>query len=105
MKKVMSLIAGCTALLFCGAADAHTLQIQCKKTSATDVVCRGLFSDGEVARAKSIQIIDENSDKVLAAGKTDAEGKYSFKAPGPEYAVVLQASKSEVASISGEDIW
>jgi hypothetical protein len=105
MKRVVSLITGCTALLLAGLADAHTLQIQCKKASPTDVVCRGLFSDGEVARAKSIQIIDENSDKVLATGKTDVEGKYSFKAPGPEYAVVIQASKGEVASISAEDIW
>jgi hypothetical protein len=105
MKRIVSLITGCTALLLASSADAHTLQIQCKKTSATDVVCRGLFSYGEVARAKPIQIVDENSDKVLATGKTDVEGKYSFKAPGAEYAVVIQASKGEVASISAEDIW
>ena len=105
MKRILSFIAGGTALIIAGSADAHTLKIECKKTSATDVICRGLFSDGEVARAKAIQLIDENNDKVLATGKTDVEGKYSFKAPSAEYAVVIQVSKSEVASISGEDIW
>lgn len=105
MKRMLGLVAGIAALISYGVADAHTLRIECKKTSASDVVCRGLFSDGEVARAKTIQLIDENSDKVLATGKTDVEGKYAFKAPGAEYSVVIQTSKAEVASISAEDIW
>jgi hypothetical protein len=105
MSRAIGLLSAALILAFAGAADAHTLQIQCKKTSATDVVCRGLFSDGQVARAMTIQLIDENSDKVLTTAKTDVEGKYAFKAPGPEYSVVIQASKGEITSISSEDIW
>jgi len=105
MKKALGLVAGIAALISYSTADAHTLRVECKKTSASDVVCRGLFSDGEVARAMTIQLIDEDTDKVLATGKTDVEGKYSFKAPKQEYSVVIQASKAEVASISAEDIW
>jgi hypothetical protein len=103
MMRTLSLLFGITAMILSGAAEAHTLQIQCKNTG-TEVVCRGLFSDGEVARAMQIQLIDEK-DKVLATGKTDVQGMYAFKAPGPEYNVVIQASKGMVTSISSEDIW
>jgi hypothetical protein len=53
----------------------------------------------------TIQLIDEETEKVIATGKTDVEGKYGFKAPGAVYSVVIQASKAEVASLSSEDIW
>jgi hypothetical protein len=94
-----------TELLQQSRAEAHTLQIQCKKLNAADVVCRGLFTDGEVARGQTIQLLDENSGRVLATGKTDVEGKYAFKAPSAEYSVVIQVSKAEVTSMSSEDIW
>jgi len=105
MRKLLSLSAGIVALMLSSAVDAHTLQVQCKKTTSADIVCRGLFTDGEVARAMTIQLIDEETEKVIATGKTDAEGKYAFKAPGAVYSVVIQASKAEVASLSSEDIW
>jgi hypothetical protein len=105
MKATLSLLAGATVLALSGAADAHTLQIQCHKTSGDEVVCRGMFSDGEVARGMTIQLFNEDSEKVLATGRTDFEGKYTFKAPGPVYSVVIQASKAEVTSLSSEDIW
>jgi hypothetical protein len=68
------------------------------------VVCRGLFSGGEVLRNFEVQLVDEN-DRVLATGKSDVEGKYAFKAPGMEYNVVVLADKAHVASLSSEDIW
>ncbi len=104
MNKAIALSLGGAVLLFAGAADAHTLRLDCHKTTGDNVVCRGLFADGEVARGMAIQLIDEH-DKVLTSAKTDVEGKYAFKAPGPEYNVVVQASKAEVASMSSEDIW
>lgn len=105
MRKSLGL-AALLGVLIASDADAHTLKIDCKKTSATDVVCRSLFSDGEVARGMTIQLISEDTDKVLRqAAKTDVEGKYAFKAPATPYSVVVQASKAEVASISSEDIW
>ena len=105
MKRSLFQIAIAAMLAMSGSAEAHTLQIQCKKLNATDVVCRGLFTDGEVARGQTVQLLDENNGRVLATGKTDVEGKYAFKAPGAEYSVVMQASKAEITSMSSEDIW
>ena len=106
MLKQAGLIGIAAVVIFAGAADAHTLRLQCKKISADDVVCRALFSDGEVGRGMAVQLYDENAgDKILRSGKTDFKGEYAFKSPSAEYSVVVQASKSEVASLSSEDIW
>ena len=105
MHSILRPIAIAALVVISGNVEAHTLQIQCKKLNTTDVVCRGLFTDGEVARGQTIQLLDENSGRVLASAKTDAEGKYAFKAPNAEYSVVIQASKAEITSLSSEDIW
>lgn len=106
MLKLAGLIGVTAAVVFAGAADAHTLRLQCKKISTDDVVCRALFSDGEVGRGMTVQLYDENGgDKVLRTGKTDFKGEYAFKSPNAEYSVVVQATKSEVTSLSSEDIW
>ncbi len=104
MKNGLPLLAAAAVLIFSSAADAHTLQLQCKKTDANNVVCRTIFSDGEVGRNFDVQLVDEN-DKVLATGKSDAEGHYAFRAPAAEYNVVVLANKAHVASLSAEDIW
>jgi hypothetical protein len=105
MIKTAALIGMIAAVAISATAEAHTLRIQCKKLSTDDVVCRALFSDGEVGRGMTIQLINEQDDRVLRTTKTDVKGEYAFKAPGPEYSVVIQANKSEVASLSSEDIW
>jgi len=87
-----------------GSAGAHTLRVECKKLDADSVVCRALFTDGDVARNLPFQLIDED-DRVLASGRTDTQGKYAFKAPAAEYNVVVEANKGHVASLSSEDIW
>ena len=104
MKSAIGSAAIVIALTLPSVADAHSLRIQCKKLDADNVVCRSLFSDGEVARNMSVQLIDEN-DKVLATGRTDTQGKYAFRAPTVEYNVVIEANKGHVATISSEDIW
>jgi hypothetical protein len=104
MRKAIGPLIVVAVMTISGVADAHTLRIDCKKTSGENVVCRALFSDGEVARGMPVQLIDDQ-EKLLATGKTDVQGKYAFKAPGPEYNVVVQASKGEIASMSAEDIW
>jgi hypothetical protein len=106
MFKAAGLIAIMATVIFASAADAHTLRLQCKKISADDMVCRALFSDGEVGRGMTVQLHNENGgDKVLRTGKTDVKGEYAFKSPNAEYSVVVQATKSEVTSLSSEDIW
>jgi hypothetical protein len=105
MKYVASLAAILIALCQVGPAGASSLRVQCKKLSADNVVCRFLFTDGQVARDMSVQLMDEDTDKVLVSGRTDAQGMYAFKPPGLEYNVVIEANKGHVASMSSEDIW
>jgi len=104
MNKALGLLAGAAVLAFSGAADAHSLRLDCKKTSDETVVCRTIASDGEVLRNVTVQLLDEN-DKLVATGKTDVKGQYTFKIPSMEYNVVVEANKSHVASMSSEDIW
>jgi hypothetical protein len=104
MKNLIGLVAGAAVLAFSGAADAHSLRLECKMTSPANVVCRTIASDGEVVRDVMVQLLDEN-DKLIGSGKTDTKGQYAFKAPNSEYNVVVQANKSHVASLSSEDIW
>ena len=104
MKNATGLVAAIAVLGFSGVANAHTLHLECKKLTAQNAVCRAYFTDGEIAAGMPVVLYDED-DKVLAAGKTDVKGEYAFKVPGPEYNVVISASKAEVASISSEDIW
>jgi predicted naringenin-chalcone synthase len=104
MKSAIGLAAIAMALILSASAEAHSLRVECEKLNDDNVVCRSLFSDGEVARNMLVQLIDEN-DRVVASGRTDTEGKYAFKAPGAEYNVVVEANKGHVASMSSEDIW
>jgi hypothetical protein len=104
MNRNAILFGAVAGLVFSGAANAHTLQLDCHKTNADSVVCRTLMSDGEVLRDVSVQLVDENH-KVLSNGKTDVKGQYVFKAPAGEYNVVVVANKAHVASKSSEDIW
>jgi hypothetical protein len=105
MKSVVSLSAVVIAMSISSAANAHSLRVQCKKLSDDNVVCRFLFTNGEVARNMPVQLVDEDSDKVLTSGRTDTQGMYAFKPPGAEYNVVIEANKGHIASISSEDIW
>jgi hypothetical protein len=105
MKSAVSLAAVLVALSLPGFANASSLRIQCKKLNADNIVCRFLFTDGQVAREMPVQLIDENSDKVLINGRTDAQGMYAFKPPTLEYNIVIEANKGHVASMSSEDIW
>jgi hypothetical protein len=105
MKSAVSVAAILLALSLSSVGNASSLRIQCKKLTDDNVVCRFLFTDGQVARGMSVQLIDENSDKVLVSGRTDAQGIYAFKPPALEYNVVIEANKGHVASMSSEDIW
>ena len=104
MKSAISLGALAVALTLSASADAHSIRVECKKLNDDNVVCRSLFTDGEVGRNMLVQLIDEN-DRVVASGRTDTEGKYAFKAPSAEYNVVVEANKGHIASMSSEDIW
>ena len=93
-----------TGFMLCTTAQAHTLSIECKKTTGQTVVCRGLFSDGELARLLPVILIDDE-ERILAMGRTDVKGEYTFEAPGPEYNVVIEGDRAHVAGMSSLDIW
>lgn len=102
--KMIGLAVMAVAMLGSTAADAHSLRIECKKTTGDNVVCRGVFSDGELARLLTVIIIDDE-EKVLSMGRTDVKGEYAFTAPGPIYNVVIDGDKAHIASMSSLDIW
>ena len=102
--KTIGSAATAIALLLSTAADAHSLRIECKKTTADNVVCRGVFSDGELARLLTVIIIDDE-EKVLSMGRTDVKGEFAFTAPGPIYNVVIDGDKAHISSMSSLDIW
>jgi hypothetical protein len=102
--RTITLLSAAAILGLTTGVCAHTLRIECKKTTGDTVVCRGVFSDGELARLLPVVIVDDE-EKVLATGKTDVKGEYTFKAPGPEYNVVIEGDRGHVAGMSGLDIW
>jgi len=104
MYKSLGLI---TAALLVGAtvAHAHTLRLECKKTTSEDVVCRAVTSDGELARDVEIQLLATTDYKVLATGKTDAAGAYAFKTPGPGFHIVATGDKAHIATLASVDLW
>lgn len=103
MKTITWVIAAVVLGLSTG-VYAHTLRIECKKMDGDMVICRGVFSDGELARRLLIILVDDE-EKVLETGKTDVKGEYTFKAPGPEYNVVIEGDRGHVAGMSSLDIW
>ena len=102
--KTIGLAVSAVALVLSTSVDAHTLRIECKKTTADKVVCRGVFSDGELARRLPVVIVDDE-EKVLSMGMTDVKGEYAFRAPGPEYHVAIEGDRGHVAAMSSLDIW
>ena len=102
--RTIGLAVSAVALGLCTAAYAHTLRIECKKMTGDTVVCRGLFSDGELARRLPVIIIDDE-ERVLSSGMTDVKGEYTFTAPGPEYNVVIEGDRAHTAGMSSLDIW
>jgi hypothetical protein len=105
MYKRFGFIAIATVLAWSTAADAHSLLLQCKKITNTDVVCRTLTTDGELARDVEIQLLATTDYRVLAAGKTDAAGMYAFKAPDAGYHVIATGDKAHIANLASVDIW
>jgi hypothetical protein len=104
MFKIFGSIAA-VIVLASTAAHAHSLRIECKKTTSEDVVCRAVTSDGELARDVEIQLLATGDYRVLATGKTDAAGMYVFKVPSAGYHVVATGDKAHVASLASVDIW
>jgi len=105
MYKIFGPIAGAALLALPTLAHAHSLRLECKKITNQDVVCRTITSDGELARDVEIQLLATSDYKVLATGKTDAGGIYTFKIPDVGYHIVATGDKAHVTNLSSVDIW
>jgi hypothetical protein len=68
-------------------------------------MCRAMTSDGEMARDVEIQLLATSDYKVLATGKTDAGGLYTFKVPDAGYHIVAKGDKAHVTNLASVDIW
>src|SRR4051794_5534470 len=97
MRKTFEWMVTAALLAFSTAADAHSLRLQCKKTTADNVVCRTFASDGEIVRDVEILLVEDKDYKVLATARTNTMGEYAFKAPSVEFHVVVLADKAHVA--------
>jgi hypothetical protein len=87
------------------ASQAHSLRLECKKTTTQDVVCRAITTDGELARDIEIQLLATSDYRVLATGKTNAAGEYAFKVPDAGYHILATGDKAHVANMASVDIW
>jgi len=105
MNKTFGLIVIAAVLGLSTGANAHTLRLQCKKITSEDVVCRAITTDGELARDVQIQLLATGDYRVLATGKTDAAGMYTFKVPEGSYHIVAMGDKAHVANLASVDIW
>jgi hypothetical protein len=105
MCKMLGLLATAAILVSSTIAEAHTLRLQCKRMSGEEVVCRAITSDGELARGVDVQVLASSDYAVLASGKTDAAGIYSFKAPAVLFHLIATGDKAHVANLAGVDIW
>ena len=69
------------SLLVCGSALAHAISVWAEVHADGKVYVEGYTSDGKAVQDSKIVVKDADG-KVVAEGKTDGEGKYSFTPPG-----------------------
>src|SRR5262249_9986424 len=79
------------------AADAHNIGLECKlKGSRVHVEA---FYDDDTPGAHAKMVVVDGEEKIVARGKTDANGEWSFPAPQPgQYEVRVDAGAGHRAS-------
>src|SRR5437868_4639929 len=89
MTWMRSLIAILFALLFTAAADAHALGARWR-LDRDRVVVEAYFSTNKPAQDAEVKIRD--GEKVIAEGRTDDRGRWSFPEPPPgRYEILVDA--------------
>jgi uncharacterized iron-regulated membrane protein len=90
MRKILpGLFAGMVVVLILNFhAWAHTLFMTVEDNEDGTVTVQGLFSTGAVGTGIEVRLEDEK-DKVLWKGKTDADGECTFKKPHVEYTIIM----------------
>lgn len=89
--KVPSVAAGVVCLcVLAGSAHAHHLGVECKLRDG-QVEVEAFYDDDTTAKNAQIEALDSDK-KVIASGRTDAQGRWAFPAPGPgTYQIVVDA--------------
>ena len=84
-------------LLFVSLANAHKVSVYAYAENGT-VYSESYFVDGTKAKNSTIEVFDEKDGTKLTEGKTDEEGKFSFKIPKvTSLKLVLHASMGHQA--------
>src|SRR5262245_32067281 len=93
-----SLFAVAAWLALAGAAPAHDLGANCKVEGGR-VLVTAFFEDDTPARGAKVRVFDAQKQEV-AAGQTDAEGRWACPAPPPgAYLVVVDAGGGHRADV------
>jgi len=98
-KPAPALIALATALLLSPHANAHALGADCRIRDGR-VVLEAYFSDDTPARHAKVEVKDA-SGNVIADGKTDDEGRWSFALPtSGSYQVAVDAGMGHRTTVA-----
>ncbi len=84
-------------------AAAHSPVFDCFAESDGHITCEGGFSDGTTATGVAVRVLD-GSDKLLLAGKIDAEGRFSFAKPAGDFHIVFDAGAGHSVTVFSNDI-
>jgi hypothetical protein len=98
-----SLILFAAAAVLPSGAEAHSPVFDCYNDTDERITCEGGFSDGASASGVAVRVLD-GREKLLLAGKIDAEGRFSFKKPAGEFHIVFDAGAGHSVTVFSNDI-
>ncbi len=107
-------IVGAMVLLLAGNVYAHRVNVYAY-AEAGRVYVEGYFVDGSKAKNSTVEVLRADTGERLLTGRTDSEGRFSFKVPGPyPLRIILRAgmgheneyvlSKEEVLEALGMEV-
>ncbi|MFH1135294.1 MAG: hypothetical protein V1816_04335 [Pseudomonadota bacterium] len=103
LKKSFFALSLFAALAAGSPALAHTPLCSCWDNGQGRITCEGGFSDGSSASGVAMYVKGPDG-KVIAAGKIDEVGEFSFDKPAGEYQVEFNAGEGHLIVIPGKDI-
>jgi hypothetical protein len=102
-RRTCSLLLAGTLLVAPALVAAHSPVFDCYTEKDGRITCEGGFSDGASAAGVPVRVLDA-SDKLLVAGKIDAEGRFTFAKPAGEFHIVFDAGAGHSITLFSNDI-
>jgi hypothetical protein len=102
LRKTYSLLLAGT-LAAPALVAAHSPVFDCYAEKDGQITCEGGFSDGASAAGVPVRVLDAN-EKLLLAGKIDAEGRFTFAKPAGEFHIVFDAGAGHSITLFSNDI-